>query len=142
MAENTGTLEPGYQPRSSNQSTTAQKAMGQAAGAASAVKEKVSTLTHQAADQIDASRRPTADKIENAAAALHRTAHHLPGGDTVHNAAHSAAGKLESTAGYLRAHDTTDMLTDIELLVKRNPGVALGVAAGLGFFVGWAFRKR
>ena len=141
MAENTDTLDSGFSQRG-NGTAKAQKVLGQAAGAAAAVKEKVSALSHQAADRIDANRGSAASKIESAAAALHRSANSLPGGETVHNAAHSAAGTLESTAGYIRTHETGDVLTDIELAVKRNPGPALLSAAGLGFFVGLALRKR
>ena len=53
--------------------------------------------------------------------------------------AHSAADKLTSTADYVRQNDLKDMLTDVEQLVKKNPGPSLVAAAFVGFLVGRAF---
>ena len=55
--------------------------------------------------------------------------------------AHSAAEKLESTAGYIREHDVRAMLSDVGDMVKRNPGPSLLIAVAIGFLIGRAFRE-
>jgi ElaB/YqjD/DUF883 family membrane-anchored ribosome-binding protein len=110
--------------------------------AASTAKQKVSEAGIQARDKIDEKRGPTADALENAASTLHDKAEDLPGGATVKSVAHSAAEKLESTAGYIREHDIRGMLSDVEDIVKRNPGPSLLIAAAMGFFIGRAFREE
>lgn len=110
--------------------------------AAAVAKEKLSDLGRQTARQIDASREPTADALENAASTLQAQAGKLPGSPTLRSAARSTAHGLESTAGYLRQHDLTAMGTDIQYLVRRNPGASLLVAVGIGFLIGRAFRGK
>lgn len=142
MAENSSTYETGYAPMGSGAEAGSPNLKGKVAGAASAVKDKAVSIGHQAADQIDAKRGSAAGKLESAAALFHEKADSLPGGAKVQHAVHATAGGLQSTAGYLRQHDTEAMLSDAGSLVGRNPGPALLVAAGLGFLVGRAFRRR
>lgn len=122
-------------------SDTAQGVKQQVTDAASTAKQKISDAGRQASDKIDEKRGPAADALESAASAIHEKAEDLPGGETVKSVAHSAAEKLESTAGYIREHDVRAMLTDVEEIVKRNPGPALLVAAAIGFLIGRAFRE-
>lgn len=91
--------------------------------------------------KVDEKRGPTADALDNAASTLHEKAEDLPGGETVRTVAHSAAEKLESTADYIRKHDVRAMLSDVEEIVKRNPGPSLLIAAAIGFLIGRAFRE-
>jgi ElaB/YqjD/DUF883 family membrane-anchored ribosome-binding protein len=56
--------------------------------------------------------------------------------------AHSTADKLESTAGYIREHDVKAMFSDVEDVVRRNPGPSLLIAASIGFLIGRAFREE
>lgn len=44
----------------------------------------------------------------------------------------NAADKLESASGYLREHDSNQMVNDLEDLVRRRPMESLLVAAGIG----------
>ncbi len=122
-------------------SETAQNVKDKVAGAATAAKDKVSDAGRQAGEQIDAKRGPAADSLQSAATALHERADSLPGGETVKSVAHSAADKLQSTAGYIREHDVQAMLSDVEDMVRRNPGPSLLVAAAIGFLIGRAFRE-
>ena len=108
---------------------------------ASTAKQKVSDVGRQATDKIDEKRGPTADALQSAATTLHEKAEDLPGGETVKSVAHSAAQKLESTAGYIREHDVRAMLSDVEDIVKRNPGPSLLIAVAIGFLIGRAFRE-
>ncbi|MBV9300637.1 MAG: YtxH domain-containing protein [Acidobacteriaceae bacterium] len=122
-------------------SDTAQTVKEKVSDAASTAKQKVSDAGRQASDKIDEKRGPAADALESAASTLHEKAEDLPGGETVKSVAHSAAEKLESTAGYIREHDVRAMLSDVEEIVKRNPGPSLLVAVAIGFLIGRAFRE-
>ncbi|MGA8027026.1 MAG: hypothetical protein WB992_07760 [Bryobacteraceae bacterium] len=122
-------------------SDTAQTVKEKVTDAATTAKQKVSDAGRQATDKIDEKRGPAADALETAASTLHEKAEDLPGGDTVKSVAHSAAEKLESTAGYIREHDVRAMLSDVEEIVKRNPGPSLLVAVAVGFLIGRAFRE-
>ena len=122
-------------------SDTAQSVKEKVSDAAATAKQKVSEAGRQATDKIDERRGPAADALESAASTIHEKAGDLPGGETVKSVAHSAAEKLESTAGYIREHDVRAMLTDLEDIVKRNPGPSLLIAVAVGFLIGRAFRE-
>jgi|SRR5688572_9891380 len=107
---------------------------------ASQVKRKVSDLGRNAVDKVEESRDAAASGLHSAASSLHQTADRLPGGEKVSNLAHSAADKLNSTADYVRDHDLSGMMADVERLVKNNPTPSLVAAGIIGFLVGRAFR--
>lgn len=136
-----GTKAVTYTEHSSDQAESAQSAKEKITEAATTAKEKVSDAGRQAVGKVDEKRGPAADALDSAASSLHEKAEDLPGGDTVRSVAHSAAEKLESTAGYIREHDVRAMLSDVEDVVKRNPGPSLLIAAAIGFLVGRAFRE-
>ncbi|MBV9769675.1 MAG: hypothetical protein JOZ32_08905 [Bryobacterales bacterium] len=110
--------------------------------AASQVKDKVSNLGQSAVDTIDENRESAAGGLESAAQALHEKADSLPGGEKVASLARSTAEKLSSTAEYVRQHDVQGMMTDVEQLVKKNPGPSLLAAAVIGFLIGRAFSSN
>lgn len=122
-------------------SDTAQNVKDRVTDAAATARQKVSDAGRQATDKIDEKRGPAADALESAASSIHQKAEELPGGETVRSVAHSAADKLETTAGYIREHDVRAMLSDVEDIVKRNPGPSLLIAAAIGFLIGRAFRE-
>jgi ElaB/YqjD/DUF883 family membrane-anchored ribosome-binding protein len=122
-------------------SDTAQSVKDKVTDVAATAKQKASDAGRQASDKIDEKRGPAADALRSAASTIHEKAEDLPGGETVKSAAHSAAEKLESTAGYIREHDVKAMLSDVEEIVKRNPGPSLLIAVALGFLIGRAFRE-
>jgi ElaB/YqjD/DUF883 family membrane-anchored ribosome-binding protein len=111
-------------------------------GAASQVTSKVSDMGRSAADKIDENRGAAASGLEKAASALHEKAESLPGGEKVSSLAHATAEKLSSTADYVREHDVKGMMTDVEALVKKNPGPSLIAAAVIGFLAGRAFSNN
>jgi ElaB/YqjD/DUF883 family membrane-anchored ribosome-binding protein len=90
------------------------------------------------AAKVDQSRSTAADGLDAAASALHDKAADLPGGETVRNVARATADRLGSSADYVRTHDATRMMADVESFVKNNPGPALAVAAAFGFLLGRA----
>ena len=110
--------------------------------AASQAKDKVAELGRTAADKIDENRAAAAGGLDNAASTLHEHAENLPGGEKVTALAHTAADKLSSTADYVRQHDVNSMMSDIERLVKNNPGPSLLAAAAIGFLVGRTFSSN
>ena len=79
----------------------------------------------------DLSRRP----------ALRERADTLPGGERVVNAAHATANAVGVAADYVRETDVKAMMTDVQRLVKNNPGVALLTAAALGFLIARTFSR-
>jgi len=113
--------------------------IGQVSEAASEVKRKVSDLGRAAVDKVDENRHAAASGLESAATTLHENAESLPGGDKVTGLAHATANKLNATADYVREHDVNSMMTDVERVVKSNPGPALFAAALVGFLIGRAF---
>jgi ElaB/YqjD/DUF883 family membrane-anchored ribosome-binding protein len=94
-----------------------------------------SGLGQATAEKIDEKRSTAAGGLDSAASALHQKADKLPGGESVKSAAHTAADALSSTADYVRENDLKSMLTDVQQIVKNNPGPALLTAAVLGFLV-------
>jgi len=122
-------------------SDTAQSVKDKVTDAAATTKQKVSEAGRRTTDKIDEKRGPAADALQSAASTIHEKAEDLPGGETVRSVAHSAAEKLESTAGYIREHDVRAMLTDMGEIVKRNPGPSLLIAVAVGFLIGRAFRE-
>jgi ElaB/YqjD/DUF883 family membrane-anchored ribosome-binding protein len=105
-------------------------------GVASQVKDKVSDFGRTAAAKIDESRDGAASGLESAASTLHEKA------DSVHGIAHATADKLTATAEYVRGHDVSHMMADVEELVRRNAGPSLVAAAAIGFLVGKAFSSK
>jgi ElaB/YqjD/DUF883 family membrane-anchored ribosome-binding protein len=104
--------------------------------AATAARGSVSDLGRTAAAKIDENRDAAARGLHTAATSLHNQADGLPGGEKVTSLAHSAADTLSSTADYVRDHDVSGMMADVERLVKNNPGPSLLAAAAIGFLVG------
>lgn len=105
---------------------------------AAQVTDKVSDMARTAAATIDKRRSTAADGLETAATTLHDKAGILPGGERVSGLAHAAADQLSSTADYVRQHNVHRMISDVEAVVKNNPGPSLVVAAVFGFVVGRA----
>jgi ElaB/YqjD/DUF883 family membrane-anchored ribosome-binding protein len=111
-------------------------------GAASEMKDKVADFGRSAVDKIDENRGSAASGLESAASTLHQKAENLPGGEKIASLAHSTADKLSTTADYVRQHDVKAMMSDVEQLVKKNPGPSLLAAAVVGFLVGRAFSNN
>ncbi|HEY3286115.1 MAG TPA: hypothetical protein VGJ96_03230 [Gemmatimonadaceae bacterium] len=94
-----------------------------------------SNLQDKAAGAFRAGRIATADGLDAAADGINA------GGDRVADLAHNTADSLATSAKYVRKHDGSRMVDDIESLITAHPGKALLGAAILGFFAGRAFRR-
>jgi len=104
-------------------------------------KESLSDMARATAAKVDQSRSTAADRLDGAASAVRDRAADLPGGEKVQQIARGAAERLTTTADYVRSHDTTRMMTDVETAVKNNPGPALLIAAAFGFLLGRALSR-
>jgi ElaB/YqjD/DUF883 family membrane-anchored ribosome-binding protein len=106
-----------------------------------ASKGKAAEMGQRVADKIDENRGAAASGLESAAGALREKADTLPGGEKVAKAAHATANAVGVAADYVREKDVKAMLTDVQQLVKNNPGVALLTAAALGFLIARTFSR-
>lgn len=104
-------------------------------------KAKASEMGQRVADKIDENRGAAASGLESAAGALREKADTLPGGAKIANAAHATADAAVVAADYVRENDVKAMMTDVQKLVKNNPGVALLTAAALGFLIARTFSR-
>jgi hypothetical protein len=104
-------------------------------------KGKAAEMGQRVADTIDENRGAAASGLESAAGAIRDRADALPGGEKVANAAHATADAVVVAADYVRENDVKAMLTDVQKLVKNNPGVALLTAAALGFLIARTFSR-
>jgi len=91
-----------------------------------------------ATKNLDEARPAIADRLGTVASTIEDRAENIPGGQRVKEFAQAAADGLSSTADYVRSHDARRMVSDVEAVVRNNPGPALLVAAVLGFIVGRA----
>ena len=94
-----------------------------------------------ASQTVDDARKTAAERLVSAASAVRDRADQLPGGPKVQEFAHAAAERLSTTADYMRSHDAKRMLSDVERVVKNNPGPSLVIAAAFGFVIGRAFTR-
>ena len=76
--------------------------------------------------------------LENTASALRDR---VPATGKVNEFATETADKIETTARYLREHDTGDMVAGVESMVRRNPGASLCAALAVGFLIGTALKQ-
>ena len=109
--------------------------LSQASKAAEKLKDKLSDMSEAAVSKLEGGRQSAAIGLDNAAINLTGKA------EAVSAFAHSTAEKLSSTAGYLRDHDMSAMMKDVQEVVKRNPGPSLVVAAVAGFLTARAFSR-
>lgn len=130
---------------------TVSTAKDKATEMASTAKDKVSSMTGPAADKakqaagtatekIDQQRDTVAGGLDTVATQLRDRAETLPGGEKTTQAAQTAAEKLQTASGYLREHEVSDMMTDVEQLVRSHPTQSLVVALAAGFLLGRALK--
>ena len=92
-------------------------------------KGKAAEMGQRVADKIDEKRGAAASGLESA------------GGARVVNAADASPDAVGVAADYVRETDVKAMMTDVQRLVKNNPGVALLTAAALGFLIARTFSR-
>jgi len=142
-----------FNDRTSKSTTpTGEQASQTASGMVEETKRKASEMGSRAKTELnravetgknkaDQARVSTASGLQRAASKVHETADRLPGGDKVHNVAHTVASGMERSATYLREHEFGDMQADAENFVRRHPGQSLIAALAAGFLLGQALRR-
>ena len=100
--------------------------------------DKVQEWGGTAEAKINERRTTAAGALESTAGKMHHAAD--TGAQKFSSAVHSAAEGFQSTATYLREHDTRPMMSDLEDVVRKRPGQSLLIAAAVGFLMGRAFR--
>jgi ElaB/YqjD/DUF883 family membrane-anchored ribosome-binding protein len=123
-----------------NNGTSAARGPTGPAGGLDDLKQQAGEFAHKAADRVNATRQPIADKLHGAAGAIRDQAQGLAAGEGLVGVAKTAADKLESSASYIESHDTKQMMQDLVDLVKRHPTRSLLLAGAVGFLVARAFR--
>jgi hypothetical protein len=97
--------------------------------------EHAEGLSRKAGKQLDEARRFTADALKGSASSV-RDAN-----EAIDGLAGRAAATLDSTATYIRRHDSKGMLLDLQQIIWRHPtSLALGAAAA-GFLLGLSVRR-
>ena len=108
----------------------------QVADAAFAVKDKVNDLSRSATEKLEATRVAAAGRLDTTASALHNS------GEKVADLAHGTADKLNTGAKYLRNNDVPGIFSDLQGVVRKNPGMSLLVAGFVGFAVARALSSN
>jgi ElaB/YqjD/DUF883 family membrane-anchored ribosome-binding protein len=101
-------------------------------------KETATEYGQKAQQQVDKGMDEAAGGMERAAEKLRTqtaTADGLPA-----QAGVKVADSMETAAGYLREHNTEDILTDLEHYVRQHPTQALAGAIFAGFVIGRVLR--
>jgi len=102
--------------------------------------ERVDDLGRTAGEKLDEARHRTAAALENAASSVRTTGRQ--GAEAIGTLSENAAGKLDSTAAYVRGHDVVGMLVNLRQVIARNPTGFLVLAASIGFLAGSAVRRN
>lgn len=114
-----------------------QDAKAKAQDASQKVQEKASDMGDKAQDKADAGMDKAASGLSTASDKL-RDKGEQQGGQ-VGKVANQAADTMDSASGYLREHDSDQMLNDLEDLIRRKPVESLLVAAGVGLLLSRIF---
>ena len=101
-------------------------------------REKAQQAGEKATKVADQARDKTAEGVQSAAETVREQA---AGKGGIHETVGiKAADTMETTATYLREHDTQTMLNDIEAYVREHPTQAVIGAVAVGFVLGRMLR--
>ena len=101
--------------------------------------ERMQDLRRTAAERLEA-RNGTAEALESVASSVRTTGRQ--GAERIDTLSESAAGKLDSTAAYVRSHNVGDMLVNLGQFIGKHPTGFLLLAAGIGFLAGSAIQRN
>jgi ElaB/YqjD/DUF883 family membrane-anchored ribosome-binding protein len=87
------------------------------------------------AEQVDGLGRETAESLHAAASSIRK------GSKRIDNLAESTANKLDGAGTYVEKHNVRRAIGESRQLVRRYPVESLVLAAGVGFLIGFAFRR-
>ena len=116
------------------------------------VVDKASETAQQVADQageqvtsrLDMAKDYAAESLTGVAQALRQTGQHLRedgSQPTLGRYADTGAQQVERFSGYLRQHQATELLSDVETFARRNPTTFAGGAFALGLLAARFFRS-
>jgi ElaB/YqjD/DUF883 family membrane-anchored ribosome-binding protein len=114
---------------------------GKVSEKANQAREQASHAAHEAQRKVDAQRDTVAGGLGTVATQLRDRAETIPGGDKSTQVAQNAAQRIEGASEYVREHEVSEMMTDLERLVRTHPTESLVVAAAAGFLVGRMFKS-
>jgi ElaB/YqjD/DUF883 family membrane-anchored ribosome-binding protein len=101
-------------------------------------REAAGEYGHKAQDQLDKGTDQAAGGLEQAADKLRSQTGNSEGMPA--QAGAKVADSMETTASYLREHNTEEILNDVEHYVKEHPTQALVGAVVAGFMIGRVLR--
>jgi hypothetical protein len=102
--------------------------------------ERIDDLGRTAGAKLDEARYRTAAALENAASSVRTTGRQ--GAEAIGTLSENAAGRLDSTAAYVRSYDVGGMLVNLRQVIARNPTGFLVLAVSIGFLAGSAVRRN
>jgi len=88
------------------------------------------------AEKLDHFREGAAGSLDSAAATVRSTA--ARGISAIDNLSEGTASRLDSTAEFIRDFS---VLGSVRALIRRSPGLALGIGVGTGLLVGLALHR-
>ena len=91
---------------------------------------------HKLVETMEHAREETVQSLESAASTVRSTAAH--GIHALDNLAEGTAGRLDSTAMYVRQYHP---VSDMQNAMQRNPGLTLCLGIAAGFFAGISLRR-
>jgi ElaB/YqjD/DUF883 family membrane-anchored ribosome-binding protein len=97
------------------------------------VKELTGKARERAQEQVEAQRERIASRVEGAASGLLQ--HAEEGENLRYEAERRVAHGLESAAGYLHSHQTTEVAGDVGTYVREHPVRSLIMAAIIGYLL-------
>jgi ElaB/YqjD/DUF883 family membrane-anchored ribosome-binding protein len=106
--------------------------------AGESISETVDEARQRVREQAEAGREKSAEGMEQAAGEVRERLGHRE--DMAGKAAGTAADSLERTAGYMRTHDTHQMMDDLERYVREHPYQAMAGALAAGFILSRVLR--
>jgi ElaB/YqjD/DUF883 family membrane-anchored ribosome-binding protein len=101
-------------------------------------RDKVQEYGERAQEQAEKGREQTATGMEKAADMMRERTENSSGMPA--EAGAKAADALDNASGYLRSHETSEILGDVESYAKAHPGQALAGAIFAGFVLGRILR--
>ena len=110
----------------------------QSGGAMDTAREKASEVGQKAQEGVEQGRQQAASGLSQAAETLRERSEGSSG--VASDAGVKVAEGMESAAGYLQTHTSTEIWTDVEGYVRQHPGQALAGAIVTGFLIGRILR--
>jgi len=125
-------------PAAANTQTGSSGIKDKVVDATSHLRNTASDFGRSAKENIDRNLKSAADALDSTASALRRAPNT---GGKLGSVAHTTAGKLEAGAQYFRTHDSQDLIHGVESYTRRQPAIALGCAAAVGFLIGISLQR-